>query len=439
MVTYGTTVIPSDQITVIEGSTVDVSAAFENSVALVGGMDTANGSATEGDLVEVTDSTDAATKFGEDSELHEQVQLAFQNGAGEVHCLPVAETSVSAETQSSQSGTLNNAPVFDPRVNSEHSLTVTDTGAGSATVNLVDSPPSSAPTDSDTVDVYPPTGEYYADATPDGDYEFTYDYGDYSSTSVAPALSESPRIIGVCTENKSVMNTIASDLNSDAKNFDFMHSVAGTDVDIPDTSTYTDSVDERRVSLTYPARGYRDDAETVQARSVGAVAGYLASLPLGISSTNDSLGGFTGLVNDLGGPSDAGNLIDEDVMPLLDYPPVTIVSDQTTSTTSKFGRVFRMQIADEATEVSHLINRQFVGDQNVSAERIAMRRAHRNAYNEMRDGTPRMLDDYVVNVEEDSADDNKVNVTIGLDIVDVMDTIDVTITVGDVVRGNTQT
>lgn len=433
MVTYGSTAIPSDQITVLSGGTVAVSLAFENTVGLVGGMDTSNGTATAGEVSTVSSPSDAQSMFGEGSELHEAVQLAYQNGAGEVFCLPVEETSVAAETQSSQSGSLDNAPVFDPRVNEEHSISVEDTTDGTLDVEYVDEPPSAAPSETDTVEIYPPTGEYYADSGPSGDYEFTYDHGDYSTTALEPLLDRSPRIVCVLTENESVTNDLATELNSRAQNFDFMHGVTGGQVSVT-PSSYSDGVDERRISLSYPSRGYTDDAETNEERVPAADAGYLASLPLGLSSTNDSIGGFTSLKNPLAGPSEAGTLIDSQVMPHLNYPPVTIVKDMTTSQTARFERVFTMQVVDELTEATHTIAREFVGEQNTSTNRKNLRRSVRNALLGAERGTPRLLDDSTTSVSENASNPNQTDVSIGLDVVDVMDTIDVTITVGDIVR-----
>lgn len=439
MVTYGTTAIPSDQINVISGGTVAISAAFENTMVVVGGMDTGNGSATEGDVVQVTSPSDAQSKFGDGSELHEQAQLAFQNGVSELYMMPVEETSVSGETQSTQSGTLDNAPIFDPNVNDEHSISVADTSGTDpdTVVHYGSTPPT--PSETDTVNVNPVTGEYEADSAPDGDYEFTYDHGDYSASALAPAVDQSARIVVVCTENTSVINDLATEVNSNATDFDFMHSVAGA-APVPDpsstssyTSGYIDTIDERRVSLVSPARAFTDDAETNQVRTVGAIGGYLASLALGLSSTGDSIGGFAALRADFT-PSQAGTLIDNQVMPLINYPPVEIVKDMTASTTQKFERVYGMQVVDEATEISHLISRTFVGEQNTQPNRDALDRSHRNAYIGMRDGSPKQLDDFTVNVEEDSSNANQANVTIGLDVVDIMDIIDVTITVGDIVR-----
>lgn len=439
MVTYGTSVIPSDQITVISGGTVAVSAAFENSIGLMGGMDVSSGTANEGEVTRVSSPSDAQQKFGQDSELHEAAQLAFQQGVNTMWALPVEETSVSAEVQSSQNGSVANAPVFDPRVNEEHSITATDTGAGDADINLVDEPPTSAPSTTDQIDFYPPTGEYYADAAPDGDYEFTYDHGDYSSTAMEPLIDRSPRIVVVLSENESVTNDLATELNNRAVGFDFMHGVTGSQVSVSDVPNYSNSVDERRISMVYPSRAFTDAAETNEERTPAAVGGYLASLALGLSSTNDGVGGFVSLKNPLTGPSEAGTMRDAGVLPLLDHGGdrgITIVQDMTTSTEPKFERVYAMQVIDEMTEISHIISREFVGDQNTEANRQSLRRSHENAYIGARDGVPPLLDDFTVSVQENQSDPNQVDVNIGLDVVDVMDTVNVTITVGNIVRGN---
>jgi hypothetical protein len=436
MVTYGKTTIPSDQITVLSGGTVAVSVAFENSLGVMGGMDTANGSATEGDVVTVDSPTDAATKFGDGSELHEASKLAFNQGVGTLYMLPVSETSVTGETHSSATGTLDNAPIFDPRVQDEHSITVSDSSGGDLTVNYVDEPSPSQPSASDEINIYPPTGEYAADAGPDGsDYEFDYTYGDYSTTEIAKLIDKSPRIVTVLTENDSVATDAVTEINSRAVDFDFMHLVAGEQIGISNTSTYTNSDDERRLSKLYPARAFTDEADTNEVRLSSAVGGYLASLGLGLSATGDSVGGFSGsLKNELSGPSSAGDLIDQGIMPLLDYPPVEIVKDMTTSDTAKFERVYVMQIVDELTEVSHTINRQFIGEQNTPSNNRSIQQSHTNAYLSAENGTPPLLDDFTVTVTEDTSNDNKLNIAIGLDVVDVIDIIDVTITVGDIIQ-----
>lgn len=439
MVVYGTTVIPSDQIEVISGGTVAVSAAFERTIGLIGGMDTANGSATDGNVVSVSSPSDAQDKFGDGSELHRAARLAFNNGVAEMWALPVAETSVTGEAAGGTSGTLSNVPAFDPNVNTEHSITATDTGGTDPDVNIVYDDSVSTPSESDTVNVNPVTGEFEFDAAASGSYEFDYTYGDYSQTEMANLVDEEPRIVVALTESESVASDLAGELGSRAQNgFTFMHGMAGAMPEV-DPSSYSDGLDDRRLSVLSAARGFTDEARTEEVRTTAAVGGHLASLPLGESATNDGVEGLVGgLRNTSDGDalttSEAGTLIDAEVMPLIDYPPVTIVKDMTTSTDTRFERVHTMQIVDEVTELSHIVSRQFVGELNTDANRASLRQSHRNFMKEMRDDAPPLLDSFTVSVTENDSNANQVDVELGVDVVNVMDVIDVTITVGDIVQ-----
>lgn len=427
MVVYGTTAIPSDQIEVVEGGTVSVSLAFDNTVGLIGGMDTANGTAATGEVTQVSSPSDARDAFGQGSELHQATQNAFQNGAGIVYAFPVAETEVTGEDPSSgTSGQLANSPVMDPNIHDEHEI-VDQNGND---VNVSYDVPSETVSGTEAY-VDPVTGEFKGDSGTT--YSLDYTHGDYSVDAVSALLDESPRIVNVLTESTSVVNGIVTDVNDRATDFDFMHIVAGAHPSV-DPSSYTDSMDERRVSLVYPSRGFVDDAETDQHRVTSSVSGYLAGINIGLSSTNDSIGGFTGLLNELAGPPEAGSLIDEQVMPLLDYPPITIAKDMTTSQTPKFERVYVMQIVDEMTEAVHTIAREFVGEQNTNSNRQTLRRSIENALIGASNASPPLLVDYTVSVSQDDADPNQTNVTIGLQPVPMMDTIDVQISVGDIVR-----
>lgn len=434
---YGTDAIPSDSYSVIEGGTVQIGAAFERSVGLIGGMDTSNGTATPGEAVTVSSSADALSKFGDDSELHRQCELAFANGAVTVYAYPVEETTGETESFSStSSGTLANIP-FNPDIHSEHfPIEATDT-AESAEVDVkmrYGSPPA-APSDANTIHLNPVTGEWTADES--SSYDITYDYGTYDQAAVDAILDMEPRIVGLMREDQATIQTLETELQDRANDFQFAHGVATgmpfADKSSPDTAGYTDSLDSERLSVALPAFGHTDEAGTNTHRVTGAIAGELASLPLGLSSTNNTLNGIYELRTPLT-PTQAGDLIDEQVMPLIEYPPVTIVKDMTTSTTQKFERVYAMQVVDEATEVSHQINRQFLGDQNTKQNRLQLSRSHKNSYNGFKKSSPRLLDDYAVRVSENDTDPKAVDVDIGLDVVDVMDDINVTMVVGDVVN-----
>jgi hypothetical protein len=424
---YGTTgSVPGDSVEVRAGGTVAVSAAFNTTVGLVGGYDSANGNATEGEVATIESSAGAASAFGEDSELKAQVDLAFNNGAGLVYAVPVSETSNTETFSGVSSANLAEAPVFDPRVNEEHSIDITDTTeSASVTVNLVDGTPTT-PTDANTANLNPSTGEIEFDES--SDYEVTYEYGDYEGA-ITEVVKKVPRSLGVCTESTSVANDLLTTLNTYDTDFDFMHGYVGENVDLDDLQNYSQSYDDRRLVAISAARGYTDEAKTNEERTVGAVAGKQAGKPLGDSTTAEGLGGFASLKQS---PTnqEAGTLIDAGVYPLQQAGGIKVVKDTTTDSEPKFSRVAWSEIIDEAAEISHTISSSFVGKANTDDNRDLLGASHRTSYGEM--AAEDLLDNFFVAVSE-GANPNEVNVDIGLDVVDYMDTIDVTITVGDVV------
>lgn len=429
MATFGTTDIPSDQITVTSGGTVDASAAISFTLGLVGGMDTGNGSATDdGTVVEVASSSDAAAKFGENSELKELVDLALaqESPPSEILAAPVEETTVTGESAGGQSGTLDNVPVFDPNVQDEHDIVASDSGGTDPTVNIVYDSPPATPTDADTVNVNPVTGEFDFDSTATGSYTFDYDYGDYS-TAITNMADRVPRVLFVATENTSVVSSLETEVNDHKSEFEFITGMAGI---LPETtaSSYSDSFDNRFISLVASSRAFTDEAETNMVRTGGAVAGKQAGKALGDSTTYESLGGLSSLLTDYTN-SQLGTLIDAQVLPVKHGDRIFVVKDMTTSTDAKFERIYGSEIVNEAIEISHTISQEFIGELNTESNRFALGESHISSYDEMKSDD--LLDDATVNVSEGATAD-EVDVSIGLDVVDVMDLIDVDITVGDV-------
>jgi hypothetical protein len=427
---YGVSGIPGDSTTVRSGGTVAVSTAFNATLGLVGGMDTDNGSATAGDVVTIESSTDAATQFGESSELKEQVDLALaqQSPPSEIYAVGVTETETTESVSGSQTGTLSNNP-FDPNVHPDEEITVQDTVEGqSVTVNIDyrtgTDLTSNPPTETNTININPNTGEYAADES--SDYDFTYSYGDYQGA-IADVAKKVPRALGVCTERVSVGNDVLAEVNNYDVNFDFMHAYIGAPPE-SDASNYSDSFDDRRLSVIAPARGYTDTAETNMQRSVGAVAGKQAGKPLGDSTTYEGLGGFASLNTEYTN-SEIATLIDSQVYPLRQSGGIKVIKDMTTSTDSRFERVYASEIIDEATEVSHRISEDFIGEANIQEQRGDLAESHRISYREF------VEDDLLTGfaVTPSLAGDDAVDLDIGIEVVGIIDRINVTISVGDVV------
>jgi len=424
--TYGTTTIPSDSVTVRSGGTVSIGAAFETTLGLVGGMDTANGDATEGDVITVESTSDAEQQFGENSELAKNVAAAYANGAGTIYAVGVSETQTTESFDTSSSGTLSESPVFDPTVHPDHDITATDTvEASDVNVNIVYGTPS-APTEANTINLNPVTGEWEADES--SDYDIDYTYGDYGAA-ITDVVEKVPRIVTVLTENETVANSLLTELNTYDSDFEFMHGVVGAEPEVS-AASYSDNLDDRRLSIVAPSRGWLDSAETDQVRTMGAVGGRASGKPLGDSMTYEPLQGIVSL-NTQYTNSELGSLIDSQVMPLRQSGGIDIVKDMTTSTDVRFERLYASEIIDEATEISHQISQQFIGNANTEDNRLLLRESHTTSYNELLED--QLLEDFLVNVSK-GANDFEVDIDIGLDVIGIIDTVDVTITVGDVVQ-----
>jgi len=425
--TYGTTSsLPSTQVIVDSGATVQVGAAFETTAGLIGGYDADDGSATGGDVEQITSSSEAVAAFGEDAELTTQCNLALQNGATTIYAAGVEETTTTENLSATSSATLSNAPLFDPRVQPDESVTVTDTSeAASVTVNYVDETPTT-PSESNAANLNPITGEVEFDES--SDYDVEYSYGDYE-TAVENVMQFVPRAVGVLTENTSVVNDALGEANTYDVNFDFTHVFGGEFVDFEDVPNYSNAYDDRRLAVVTSPRAYTDETETTEVRTIGAVVGKQAGLPLGDTSTVESLSGLVSL-KDTPSNTQAAAMIDKGLYVLQERGAVTVVKDTTTSSDPRFERVAWSEIVDEATEISNVISQNFIGEANTEDNRLRLGENHRSAYDELL--ADNLLDEYVVSVSE-SADPSVVDVDIGLNVVDYMDRIEVDIRVGDVV------
>lgn len=436
MPTYGSLSIPNTQISTRNAGTVSVSAAFNSAVCLIGGYDTANGAATAGELTEVSDITDAQDKFGDPSELTRQTALAFANGASTVYGVPVAETSTTENFAATSSGTLTNVP-FDPNVQPEHDITAEDDGGTTITVNEVYDYPPTAPSDADTINLNPVTGEWVADSS--DTYDITYDYGDYANAVTGSNfLDQEPRFTALLVDGERATTEIAAEMNAAADNFNtFGRSVFGGEVGRA-PSAYSDSTDDQRlIASAIPRANSVNDNEV---RTAGIVAAKAASASLGQSITYSTVTGIDELLPRFSpyGPSEASKFInDHEALPLLGIGGVRVVKGITTSTTPKFGRIHKVEIVDEVTELTNVTARQFISEPNTPAVRSDLRNSIVSFLESFSNDTPPLLaatdgaQPYSVTVT--SASDTQIEIAIGIDVLDVMETFDITINVGDVI------
>lgn len=426
---YGTTEIPGDTVTVTSGGTVSISRGFNATAGLVGNMDVEAVSGTEngaepGTVVNPTSIGEAEQMFGEGSELAQQVRFCYQNGAADVLAVGLQETEHTESFSDSTSGTFEASPV-DPTVLSEHEITVQDTTAGATVdgVKIVYDGGDSAPETGVAID--PTTDSWVAASS--SSYDFTFDSANFSDA-IEKVGRRNVRFVGVMSEKEGHAQDTLSVTNIRAEQFDFKRGLSGTDPEVspPD---YDDGISDQRHCLVSTPRAYTEEGEQGEVRTMGAVTGLLTGKTLGDSATYEAVDGFVSLRNSMS-PSALATMIDVQTMPLQEQQSqIVVVKDMTTSTDVRFERVFQCEIADEAAALSHEVCQQFIGRLNIERERENLKRSHNVIFYNMEQDN--QLDDYSVETVE--AADDTVDVNVGLDIVDVIDRINVNISVGDVI------
>lgn len=441
---YSSGIYPSDSITVNSGDTVQIGISFNATVGIVGNYDDANGTATAGQVTEVTSSRDARDKFGEGSELHRAVEQAYANGAVTVFAYPLPKTETT-ETGLSGSGTLSNTPVTDPRVTTSE-ITVKDTTASAdETVDIdyssVQQNTSLNTASADEFKINPINGDFQDDGT-GNTYDVTYEYSTSTewNDGVDALANEDVRFLVALTEEEGRQNDAVIKANTEAQDFDFFRVVSNappgvepaSDPDNVQDGEYSHNFDESRLVLAASARGYAGSDGSEEVRTAATYGGKLAGKTLGDSTTYESVSGLLSLNREYS-VSEAEDWINNGVTPIRQTNNIFVVKDMTTSSDSRFERVFATEIVDEATEGSHQIAQSFIGELNTQDNRRNLEDNHSILYEGFLEEEPPLLDNYTVNVTESSTNENEVDVDIGLDVVNVIDIVDVNITVGDVI------
>lgn len=411
---------------------------LNTAVAIVGGYDSANAdsSVTAGESTVVNTGNEAETQFGASSELARQAELAFANGATAVHGVPVAETETTESFGSSSAtanGTLGEAPAMDPNVHPDEDITAQDVTAGaSVEVNIKYEDTPSSPSDSNTINLNPITGNWTADET--AEYDITYTYGDYD-TAIGEAVSQTVRAVGVCTESSSHKTTLNTDMSTAASNFRFLRGVTGADVEIDagTTGSYTPDTTDWRMVEVAPARGTTPDGE---ARTVGAILGMIASQTIDVtgSITYDNVRGFDSL-RVMFTPTQAESF--ERVTAITDE--FEVAAGLTTSDESSFSDIYKNEIIDFVVEGIYAHVKNYRGGSNAGpAQRRFKSQLKRTlgSYS-VPDASPPLLasgdgsQPYSVTVGIGSTD-TETDVDIGIDVAPIAKEVNLDVSVGPI-------
>jgi len=425
------------------GTTLNVNAqgttqtvGFTTNIAIVGGYDSANAdsSVTAGEAMPVSGEAEAQRLFGENSELARAVSTALPNPVGNIYAVPVPETD-SAETFGSStatsSGTLSNAPVFDPHVHPDHDITVTDVTEGAeCTVEVVYDGSPSQPTENNTVRVNVRSGEWVGDEA--SEYEFSYTYGDYL-TAADEAAAQPVRYVACHTEAASVKNDVLSAVNEEAKNGNFKRAVVGArpEIAVGNASSYSPDVASWRMIEVAPARGFDGQDEV---RTVSAVAALLAGQPVNAdgSITYDDVAGLSDLNTDYR-PTEAEQFSQVTAIDRTN----TVVGGRTTASEAVFSRIHEVEIVDVVAETALGIANSYKGGGYFGERTRLLEKAFERALNAFAQQRPPLLSDpdgepYDVDVSP-GATDTEVQVRIGIHPAPIMEEITLNLNLGEVV------
>ena len=401
---------------------------------------------------------EADTNFGSDSELADAMREALGNGANISYLYGVAPRrfNVVDEVQSTQSGTLSNAPLWEEDVSDESNISALvvedNTGPISMEVQYTYESPPTQPSDAEVVAVNPLTGEYAADAAPDGDYEFDYKYldwqGAFDSPSVARVVQEDETgVYDVLSDS----DLVSADANSTAATrrqaYQLVNVLSGAEPNVNeevtdsdgnyvrrdarfDTDAYTQgSVDSDFYFKLAPVR-QENSTRTI----LGGVGGLFAGNPISDPIYNDPVSGYSDLEQKFT-KTDADHMRDENVIPVRQAGSIRVKDNKSTSTSTDWERDFwRRRIADRVILIGKTIGDSIIGRINDEDTRDA---AERLIEGELRELVgDRLLkpnsdgeQNWFVDVYESSTDADEVKIDIGFTPYGIVKRIDETVTI----------
>jgi len=423
----------------------------------------------------------ADSTFGEGSELADAMREALANGANIDFLYGVAPRryNVVDEVKSSQTSTgstpLSNAPIWedtkqdvqnpDDPLEDTHlrGIDVTDDGSGSVdNVEFAYDGEPSTPSSSETVVINPLTGEFAADASPDGDYLFSYKYLDWSSaitassvenvveegdTAVWKFVGESDDVAssldstidplrkkqykmvlglsGAEPNDNEVITTDGQSLASDHSNYQRRDAR----YDTANYSNANNSVDSDYFFKVAPAR-LEDSKDTI----LGGVAGLFGGNSISNPIYNDELEGYDSLEQSLS-LTEADELRGENVIPVRQAGSIRVKDNLSTSTDSDWERDFwRRRIVDRVILIAKSVGDSTVGKINDERTRNA---ASRMIATEIRELINQRLlrpntasdENWFVDVYEDSNNTDQVNIDIGVTPYGIVKRIKTSITI----------
>lgn len=433
-----------------------------------GDADAVDADASAESVVQINSRRQANDEFGENSELADGMREALANGANINYLYAVAPERLNSidETQSTQSGTLDNAPIWEDDVSDEsniENIECEDT-TGPVTMDVFyyydGSPPT--PTASDTILVNPTTGEYAADSTPDGDYEFSYKYLDWNSAFTASAVrnivnEDETGIYDALSDSDAVSSNLESEVSSLRSAYQLVNVLDGAEpndnelITSDDGSLQSDYSNYTRRDARYDTGDYNNANQSIDAdyyfkfapvrqedsssTVLGGVGGLFAGNPITDPIYNDEISGYDALEEKFT-KSDADNMRGENIIPIRENGSIRVKGNTSTSSSTDWERDFwRRRIADRVILVGKTIGDQIIGEINDEDTRAQTERLIRTELRTL--VSDRLLkpntdneERWYVEVSQDSDNpDSQVNIDIGFTPYGVVKQVEETITI----------
>jgi len=484
MATYGS--FPGVRVTTQSGGISSIAIGSEEKLVLFGEADYSLDTSGSSDelVVEGDDATldvsaaepeqinarrEANSKFGDGTELAEGMKEALANGGNIdfLYGVAVGRDFVEAETQSTQSGTLDNFPIVENTGGSvsssndninDQGITVTDTTDGSMTVELRYNGAPAQPSDADTIFVNPLTGEFAADAAPSGDYEFDYTYNEYSSAFSAEPVrnivnEDETGVYVAFSDSDSVSSSLQSEVSTLRDNYQLVNAISVAEpndnqlIDAANTDNENGGADARYDTSNYATANQSVSAEyyykfapgreeDVVKTIGGGVGGLFAGNPISDPIYNEELTGYQSLEQSLS-KSDADNLRDEDIIPIRSGGGIRVQGNRATnySTNDTVAADFwTRRITDRVILIGKQVGDAIIGRINdeetrSQAERLISAEMRQLVQDRLIRGNTDAETNWIVDVYEDSTNDDEVNIDISFSPYGIVKRVDETITV----------
>lgn len=469
MTTYGD--FPGVQVEVASGGITSVAIGGEETLVVFGAANYENDATFQADgeadsvvdaasaeePVQINARTEADTYFGSGSELADGLREALTNGANIDFMHGVAPRRLNAEeTQATQSGTLNNAPLWEEDVSADENIDAVSFNDGTEkTIRFTYDGAPTAPTENDTVAVNPLTGEFTANAAPSTDFTVQYKYLDWESAFTASAVEDIVReddtaIYAPLTEADSVSATLdelVTDYRSDQ--YKLVSVISGAEPNANEevtddqgayvrTDARYDTSDYANANQSVDSDYYFKAAPVRRANSsrtvLGGVGGLFAGNDIDNPIYNDQLIGYESLEQSFT-KGDEENMRTENIIPIRQAGSIRVKDNISTSTESGWERDFwRRRIVDRVILIAKTIGDNIIGRINDEDTRNAAARMIRAEIREMvsdrllrpnEEGNQR----WYVDVYPSSTQSDEVNIDIAVTPYDIVKQVDASVTI----------